>query len=190
MVAAADYIIARSISAPTFSPADGTYPAPQSVSIVSATSGSRIHYTIDGSIPSASYGLEYAGAPVSVSGTTTLRAVTFVGSVESSVTSAAFTISGTVATPTFSPGGGSYASAQNVSISTATAGATIVYTTDGTTPTYGTVYSSPPSVFGQLPSRLSLMLAAVTPPFYNRIETVEVPRHGQHEVPDDLGERG
>ncbi len=42
---------------------------------------------------------------------------------------------GSVATPTFSPAPGSFSSAQTVSISTATAGATIKYTTDGSTPT-------------------------------------------------------
>lgn len=54
---------------------------------------------------------------------------------------------GTVATPTFSPAGGSYASAQTVGISTATAGATIRYTIDGSTPTgSSTIYTAPISV--------------------------------------------
>jgi len=49
----------------------------------------------------------------------------------------------TVATPTFSPAGGTYSSAQAVTISTATSGAAIRYTTDGSTPTAstGTLYS-------------------------------------------------
>jgi hypothetical protein len=54
----------------------------------------------------------------------------------------------TVATPTFSPGGGSYTSAQNISISCATSGASIRYTLDGSTPseTAGTLYSGPVNI--------------------------------------------
>jgi hypothetical protein len=52
---------------------------------------------------------------------------------------------GTVAAPSFSPGGGAYTSAQSVTITSATSGATIRYMTDGSTPTStsGTVYSGP-----------------------------------------------
>ena len=47
-----------------------------------------------------------------------------------------------VAAPTFTPGGGTYTSAQNVTISTTTSGATIYYTTNGSTPTTNsTVYN-------------------------------------------------
>lgn len=52
----------------------------------------------------------------------------------------------TVATPTFSPGAGSYASTQLVTITCSTGGATITYTTDGSTPipgSHGTVYAGP-----------------------------------------------
>jgi hypothetical protein len=53
----------------------------------------------------------------------------------------------TVATPTFSPGGGTYTSTQSVSISDSTSGATIYYTTNGSTPTTSsTVYSGAISV--------------------------------------------
>ena len=50
----------------------------------------------------------------------------------------------TVATPTFSPAGGSYFEAQSVSINCATEGAAIRYTTDGTDPTEtSSLYNSP-----------------------------------------------
>ncbi|MGW5746156.1 chitobiase/beta-hexosaminidase C-terminal domain-containing protein [Amycolatopsis sp. NPDC003861] len=53
----------------------------------------------------------------------------------------------TVAAPTFSPPGGTYSAAQTVTISSATAGATIRYTVDGSTPTASsTLYSGPISV--------------------------------------------
>ncbi len=53
----------------------------------------------------------------------------------------------TVATPTFSPAGGTYYEPQTVSINCNTEGATIYYTTDGTEPTTeSSVYSSPISV--------------------------------------------
>lgn len=53
----------------------------------------------------------------------------------------------TVATPTFSPAGGTYTSTQNVSIATTTANATIRYTTNGSEPTSSsTAYSSPINV--------------------------------------------
>jgi chitobiase/beta-hexosaminidase-like protein len=55
------------------------------------------------------------------------------------------------ATPTFSPPGGTYAGPQNTTISTTTGGATLCYTTDGTTPTangsgtctHGAAFSTP-----------------------------------------------
>lgn len=53
----------------------------------------------------------------------------------------------TVATPTFSPAGGTYTSTQNVALSCTTTGATIRYTTNGSEPTSSsTAYSSPINV--------------------------------------------
>ncbi|MBZ5677966.1 MAG: S8 family serine peptidase, partial [Acidobacteriia bacterium] len=58
----------------------------------------------------------------------------------------------TAATPTFNPPAGAYGSAQSVTISTTTPGASIRYTTDGSTPssTVGTAYSGPVSVSSSL----------------------------------------
>ncbi|BCJ95496.1 hypothetical protein acsn021_30650 [Anaerocolumna cellulosilytica] len=122
---------------PVFSPGGGTYSSAQNVSISCATAGATIRYTIDGSEPTSSSNV-YTGA-IKVSSTTTVKAKAFKSGMNDSATvSAAYIINnGTsrVATPIFSPAGGTYTSAQNVSISCATAGATIRYTTDGSTPT-------------------------------------------------------
>jgi hypothetical protein len=57
--------------------------------------------------------------------------------------------SSAVATPTFSPAGGNYTTAQSVTLSVATSGASIRYTLDGSTPTAGsTLYSGPITVSG------------------------------------------
>ncbi len=136
------------VSDPSFSPAGGTYTSAQTVSITSSTSGASIRYTTDGSTPSETAGTIYS-SPVSVSSSETLTAIAYKsGSSDSNVVSATYTINipQQVATPTFSPGAGSYTSAQSVTISTATSGASIRYTTDGSTPseTAGTLYSNTP----------------------------------------------
>ncbi len=124
------------VAIPTFSPAGGTYTSAQTVSISCATSGATIRYTTNGSEPTAA-STQYT-APISVSGTTTIKAKAFKSSMNDSATaSATYTINSAsqVAAPTFSPAGGTYTSAQTVTISCATSGATIRYTTDGSEPT-------------------------------------------------------
>jgi uncharacterized repeat protein (TIGR03803 family) len=135
-------------AAPTFSPVAGTYTSAQTVTITSTTSGASIRYTTDGvTTPSETVGTLYSSA-VSISATTTLKAIAYeIGFADSTVTSGTYTINlPAAAAPTFSPAAGTYTSAQTVTISTTTSGASIRYTTDGvTTPTttVGTVYSGP-----------------------------------------------
>ncbi len=139
---------ANATATPTFSPAAGSYSTAQSVTIGCATSGATIRYTTDGSTPTSS-SMVYSG-PISVSKTTTIKAyATASGMTDSAVATAAYTIGATqqVATPTFSPTGGVYNTAQSVTISCATSGATIRYTTDGSTPTSSSaIYSGPIAV--------------------------------------------
>lgn len=119
---------------PTFSPAPGTYSSAQSVTISDATAGATIYYTTDGSTPTTSSTV-FTG-PIAVSSTETINAIAVAnGCSNSAVASGTYTIAPAAATPTFSPAAGTYTSAQTVAISDATTGATIYYTTDGSTPT-------------------------------------------------------
>ena len=129
-------------SAPTFSPAAGTYTASQSVTISDATAGTKIYYTTNGATPTTSSTV-YSG-PITVSTTETLEAIAVeAGYTNSAVATAAYTIAPLLPTPSFSPAAGTYATSQTVTISDATAGTTIYYTTNGTTPTTSSpVYSS------------------------------------------------
>jgi len=139
--------VGGTVATPTFSPAAGTYSSAQTVSISDATSGATIYYTTDGSTPTTA-STSYSG-PITVSATETLKAIAAeTGNTNSSVATATYTIqSQQTATPTFSPGAGSYSSAQTVTISDPTSGASIYYTTDGSTPTTAsTPYSGPITV--------------------------------------------
>lgn len=134
--------IASQVATPAFSLAAGTYEGTQSVTLSCATSGATIYYTTDGSTPTTSSSV-YSGA-LSVAASQTVKVLAAKsGLTNSAVASAAYTIITQVSTPTLSPSAGSYASAQSVTIACATSGATIYYTTDGSTPTTSSsVYSS------------------------------------------------
>jgi hypothetical protein len=190
------------VSAPTFSPAGGSYSAAQQVTLGTSTPGATVHYTTDGSTPTADSAL-FAG-PITVATTTTLKAIAVKsGLTDSAVMTATYVIGGggpagytecsgewsmcsftgtasvaygangsyfygtftdgvmcvpdnfggdpafnqakrcyyllgasqAAATPSFSPPGGSYATTQHVTLSSATPGAAIRYTLDGSTPT-------------------------------------------------------
>jgi hypothetical protein len=139
------------VVAPGFSPGGGTYTSAQNVTITTSTSGATIRYTTNGSNPTSTSGTVYSG-PVAISATATLKAIAYKsGSTDSAVTSATYTINTSptqVAAPSFNPGGGTYTSAQSVTITSATSGVTIRYTTNGTNPTStsGTVYAGPVSI--------------------------------------------
>lgn len=134
---------AQQVAAPRFSPTAGTYTSAQRVAITTTTSGASIRYTTDGRDPSATSTLY--SAPINVSQTTTIKARAFrSGQTDSPIASATFTITLPVATPTISPGSGTYTSSQRVTIATATSGATVRYTTDGRDPTPNSaIYSAP-----------------------------------------------
>ncbi len=134
MAAAIYEINIPQVATPTFNPAGGTYNGIQSVTISCATYDVTIRYTTDGSAPNASSPV-YTG-PIKISENTTINAyATKPGMVDSNVATAIYVINiPHVATPVFNPAGGTYTSAQSVTISCVTSDATIRYTVDGSTP--------------------------------------------------------
>ena len=137
-------ITGATVATPAFSPKAGTYTSAQSVTIADTTPGAALYYTNNGTTPTTSSTL-YTG-PIMVSSTQTLKAIAAeTGYRNSAVATGVFTI--VAAVPVFSPKAGTYTSAQSVTITDATAGATIHYTTDGSTPTgSSTVYTGPITV--------------------------------------------
>jgi hypothetical protein len=122
---------AATVATPAFSVAAGSYTGTQSVTLSDATSGATIYYTTNGTTPSIT-STKYTGS-IAVSTSETIKAIAeLTGDTNSAVASAAYTI--TVPTPAFTPATGTYHSAQSVTLSDATSGATIYYTTNGKTP--------------------------------------------------------
>src|SRR5271157_4532033 len=138
----------QTVAAPAFSPAEGVFPAAQSVTLSTSTEGAQIRYTTDGSAPTATTGTVYSG-PIQVSSTTTIRAMAAkTGWADSPVVSATFTIGGKVADVQFDPPAGTFDTAPTVALRSATDGAQIYYTTDGSAPRAGSgiLYAGPITV--------------------------------------------
>ena len=131
------------VGAPTIS---GTTPFEDTTTVtISAAQGAEIRYTTDGSKPTAASTL-YSGA-ITLSATTTVKAIAIVDGVSSSVTTKTFTKQSPSPTPSVSApvlsGTTPFSDTTSVTMS-AEGGAEIRYTTDGSDPTSAsTLYSSP-----------------------------------------------
>jgi hypothetical protein len=150
----ADMIDLGSISGlvgpPIISPDGGVFDTTLQVTLTNRTAWSAMYYTDDGTDPDDS-STAYTGA-FTISATKTIKAIAYKFGLVSSISSKTFTKNGTpgdaVSNPVFSPVPGNYTPSgggQAVTITCPTAGATIRYTTDGTTPTsagHGTVIAS------------------------------------------------
>ncbi len=130
---------------PAFSPAPSTYTTPQSVTLTDTTPGVTIYYTTNGSAATTA-STPYT-APIPVSSTTTINAIAVGGNyLQSPQASGTYTISypNSAAPPTASPLPGNYNTPQTVTLTDSTPGATIYYTTNGSTPsTASTPYTGP-----------------------------------------------
>ena len=78
------------IAVPTFSPAGGTYSEAQTVTINCTTDGATIYYTLDGTDPDN--GCDEYESPLTISETTTIKAIAVKGEESSGIASATYTI--------------------------------------------------------------------------------------------------
>jgi len=143
-VAKAWYTIDLPAAAPVATPGAGTYTAGQTVTLSDSTPNATIYYSTNGIYPTTSS--PTYGGPITISSNTTLQAWAIAPNFEGgAVMSASYTI--VAAAPSISPAPGTYAGAQTVTLNSPTPGATIRYTTNGTTPNaWSTTYSGPFSV--------------------------------------------
>ncbi len=118
---------------PYISPAAGSYTAGRTVTISDGTAGSTIYYTTDGTAPTTN-SLHYT-TPITITTTETIRAIAVLGGHYGMSTSSTFVIEPALPAPTFSIAGGSFMTAQSVSLAASPLGGVLYYTLDGTTPT-------------------------------------------------------
>ena len=135
-------VVKETVATPVITPNGGELKyGNNTVSIACDTDGATIYYTIDGTEPTTS-STKYTGAFTLTSNATVKAIAVKTGWNNSSVASASFTYTvETVATPVIAPNGGEIEAGTTISISCATSGATIYYSTNGAEPT--TVYSAP-----------------------------------------------
>ena len=123
------------VKTPKILPAGGEVEKGTEVTITCATEGATIHYTTDGSTPTAESPV-YSSA-ITINSTTTVKAMAAKTDMKnSSVATVKYIVNiPTVAKPVLAPTGGEVEVGTTVTITCATEGATIHYTTDGTVPT-------------------------------------------------------
>ena len=88
----------NNVASPVFSPAAGRYADAQTVTISCDTEGATIYYTTDNTTPSATNGTPYS-SPITVSETTTLKAIAILDSEESEVATAKYVIGASTSNP-------------------------------------------------------------------------------------------
>ncbi|WP_314306445.1 chitobiase/beta-hexosaminidase C-terminal domain-containing protein, partial [Brevibacillus parabrevis] len=127
---------------PTANPAGGEVAAGTLVELSTDTPLATIHYTTDGSTPTGSSPVYSTKIPVNSAMTIKAIAVK-AGMTDSAVMSESYTIQPQVEKPTADPISGAVAAGTLVELKTNTPGATIHYTTDGSSPTGSSpVYST------------------------------------------------
>jgi hypothetical protein len=139
------------VNTPTCTPGTGTYSNNQGITCT-IQGGAKGCYTTSGTPPTAptpgtcgAGSTQYSSAiTISTTATNLQILATESGFTNSSIASYTYTL--TAATPTASPIAGTYSSAQTVTLSTTTAGASIYYSIGGTPTCSSTLYTAPITV--------------------------------------------
>ena len=121
-------------SAPKLDPAEGIFTAEAQIAVSSATPGAEMRCTLDGSEPSADTPVVSSPVSVTETGSIVRCVATKAGLTVSDVTSMASALEIKATAPVMTPDGGDFTNEASVVMSCETAGCTIRYTTDGTTP--------------------------------------------------------
>ncbi|MFO7660365.1 MAG: chitobiase/beta-hexosaminidase C-terminal domain-containing protein, partial [Candidatus Cloacimonadaceae bacterium] len=129
------------VATPAMNPPSGTYTDTQNITISTVTPDTEIFYTLDNSEPTEN-SILYT-TPIPLVSNSTLKAKAFrTGWANSNTTTGIYYFS--VAAPEFNPPGGAYSGQQNVTITCATDGAEIRFTTNNTDPTAtSTLFTEP-----------------------------------------------
>lgn len=138
---------------PAFSPAPGKYTGSVTVSLANnvyyyKNNPVYLYYTLDGSTPTPASPL-YTGPITLPAGYTVIRAITNISGYNSPVSLGAYSVIPQTPAPVISPGSQTVPAGQLVTITDAVAGATIRYTTDGSTPTLSSTFYNQPIVVNQ-----------------------------------------
>jgi len=135
--------IPKRAATPKMSLPGGQYSSAKKLEISSETSGAKIYYTTDGSIPT-SKSTTYTG-PIEIAQSEHINAIAVAdGYTESGGIGQSYVIESATAKPSFTPKGGAFKQPQSVVLADTTPSATIYYTTDGSTPTENSaIYLAP-----------------------------------------------
>lgn len=135
------------VAAPLPSLPPGTFVTAQQLAFTSTTPGALIRYTLDGTVPTVSAPAYTAPIPLPLDSTTYVWARAFHPEMlPSDMTGGVYRVTGEVATPTVTPGAGEVPAGSYVVLQTATPGALIRYTLDGSAPTEAAALYSLPLV--------------------------------------------